>query len=101
MFDWSRAVRDKMFLSVLAVVGVAFVGIIVSAGWGPSTWVPVGVVLAVCLGGFARYRAVHASNVLAALDPYSFADALQSMRAKERARELLDIRRREELLEAK
>ena len=101
MFDWARAVRDKALLIVVAVVIAAFVGLTIIANWSPSRWLPIGVVVAACLAGFARYREVHASNVLAALDPYSFADAVLSMRAKERARELLDIRRREELLGAR
>jgi hypothetical protein len=86
---------------VLGVVASAFVAVTVLAHWTPSIWIPVGVLLAACLALFARYRGVRSWRADASLDHNSFADVVVRMRAKDRARELLDIKRREELLGAR
>jgi hypothetical protein len=104
MADWPQVVRDRLFGALLVVGVAAFAGLALTAlwpllvgvaHWGPVFWASVGALALTCLALYAWYRRVHESHVLAAIVPFSFADVVVRMRAKEHVRALRDAGRRE------
>ena len=94
-----QIVRAHPFKSLLAATAVAMVVLLDVALWGPVAWA-LTAVLAVISGVswvWSRHRA-GAAQARAAADPFSFADVVTRMRAKDAAQVLIAAQRRQELI---
>ena len=96
-----KIVREHPFTSLLAVATVALVALFDVALWGPIAWTLTAVLALITGVSWVWYRR-RAGDVRAraAADPFSFADVVIRMRAKDAAQVLVAAQRRQELIGA-
>lgn len=94
MARWQQTLRDKLFVLLLAVLATSIVALAVTAiwplavtvaHWGLVFWASVAALGLGCIALYAWHRRVQEANALAAVDPYSFAEAVARVRARDRA----------------
>ena len=100
MGHWPKIVREKPFVSVLAVAIASLVVWLVAALWGPIAVASLAVLALTCVALYARHSSVREAHARATAGTFSFADVVVRMRAKDRAQALLNAQRREEIVGA-
>ncbi len=94
MARWHQTLRDRLFVLLLAVLATSIVALgvtalwplaVVAVHWGPVFWASVAALGLAVIVFYAWHRKVQEANALATVDPYSFAEAVARVRARDRA----------------
>jgi tetrahydromethanopterin S-methyltransferase subunit E len=101
MATWSKTVRDRPIVSVLAVAIASMVAWVVFALMGPVALLTVAVLAIIGIALTHWYQGVRDERVRADADTFSFGDVVVRMQARQQAEELITTNRREALRAAR
>jgi hypothetical protein len=101
MAHWPKTVRGNLLTFVFIVALAPVVVWLAVALSGPIVWASLAVLAAIPVALYAWRRRVEVAKQKAYVGAFTFGDAVQRMRAKERAEALVEVTRRAELLGAR
>jgi hypothetical protein len=101
MAHWPKTVRGNLLTFVLIIFFAPFVAWVAVALSGPIVWASLAVLAATPVVLYAWRRRVEAAKQTAYVGAFTFGDAVDRMRARERAEALVEVTRRAEILGAR
>jgi hypothetical protein len=101
MAHWPKTVRGNLLTFVLILALAPVVVWLAVALSGPIVWASLAVLAAIPVVLYAWRRRVETAKQKAYVGAFTFGDAVQRMRARERAEALVEVTRRAEILGAR